>query len=454
MIMVYHNQKGSAMASIAQKQIFGWKDLEILGDLERLILVLENMPDESLMEALEKERGKGRDEYPIRAVWNSILAGIVFQHSGIESLRRELLRNGQLCTICGFDALLGMKAVPPSWAYTRFLKNLIKHQEQIDTMFETLVSRISALLPDFGTHLAIDGKHLKSHGKPVEDEEKRNKEDGRRDTEADWGMKTYGGTNEDGSTWEKVKSWFGFKLHLIVDSTYELPVMFKMTKASVAEQPIGLEMIKGLSQQAPAVAERAESLSGDRGYDDTKIIVESWDNQGIKPIIDIRNCWKDGETTRVINGTTNVVYDYKGTVSCICMKTGTERPMAFGGFEKDRESLKYLCSAQYYGMTCEGQASCPITHQVRIPLDEDRRIFTPVARSSLKWERMYDMRTAVERVNSRIDNVFCFEKHFIRGEKKMRLRVSLALTVMLAMACGRIEQGKPKLLRSLLKPAA
>lgn len=442
------------MASIAQKQMFGWEDLEIVGDLERLSLVLENMPDESLMAALEKHRGNGRNEFPIRPMWNSILAGIVFQHLGIESLRRELLRNGQLLALCGFDSLLGTKAVPPSWAYSRFLKNMIKHQEQIEKMFEQLVSRISELLPDFGTHLAIDGKHLASHGKPVKDEEKRNKEDGRRDTDADWGMKTYGGMDQDGNAWEKVKSWFGYKLHLIVDSSYELPVMYKMTKASVAEQPVGLEMIKGLSRHAPEVAERAESISGDRGYDDTKIIVECWDNQGIKPIIDIRNCWKDGEETRLVTSQTNVVYDFKGTVSCICMKTGTERPMVFGGFEKDRGSLKYLCPAKYYGIACEGQAQCPVTHQIRIPLSEDRRIFTPVARSTPKFDRMYDSRTAVERVNSRIDNVFGFEKHFIRGEKKMRLRVSLALAVMLAMACGRVKQNKPELLRSLLKPAA
>lgn len=442
------------MASIAQKQLFGWEDLEILGDLERLNLVIENISDESLMKALEAERGRGRNEYPIRAIWNSILAGIVFQHSGIESLRRELMRNGQLLALCGFNSLLGTKAVPPSWVYSRFLKNLIKHQEQIDKMFAEMVSRISKLLPDFGTHLAIDGKHLSSHGKPVQDEERHKETDARRDTDADWGMKTYGGVNEDGSTWNKVKSWFGYKLHLIVDSTYELPVMYRLTKASVAEQPVGLEMIRDLSRHAPETAERAQTISGDRGYDDTKIILECWDAQEIKPIIDIRNCWKDGETTRTVNGTANVVYDFEGTVSCVCMKTGTQREMAFGGFEKDRATLKYLCPAKYYGIDCEGAPCCPVANQIRIPLACDRRIFTPVARSTPKWERLYDSRTAVERVNSRIDNVFGFERHFIRGEKKMRLRVSLALIVMLAMACGRVKQKKLELVRSLFKSVA
>jgi len=51
-------------------------------------LVLEYLPDEALMVQLEKSRGHGRDDYPVRAMWNSMLAGIVFQHPSIESLRR------------------------------------------------------------------------------------------------------------------------------------------------------------------------------------------------------------------------------------------------------------------------------------------------------------------------------------------------------------------------------
>ena len=60
-----------------QGQIFDWNDLENLGDLKRLHLVLENMPDEKLMRVLEKERYRGRNDYPVRAMWNAILAGVV-----------------------------------------------------------------------------------------------------------------------------------------------------------------------------------------------------------------------------------------------------------------------------------------------------------------------------------------------------------------------------------------
>ena len=61
---------------------------------------------------------------------------------------------------------------------------------------------------------------------------------------------------------------------------------------------------------------------------------------------------------------------------------------------------------------------------------------------------------AEERVNSRLDVAFGFERHFIRGLKKMRLRCGLALIVMLAMAFGRIRADQREHLRSLVRAAA
>ncbi|GAB6172660.1 MAG: transposase [Ruminiclostridium sp.] len=104
------------MAIIPQLKLFSWNEIEELGDLERLRLVIEYMPDENLMRLLEEKRGKGRDDYPVRSMWNSVLAGIVFQHDNVEKLRRELGRNGQLRAMCGFKG----KEVPPAWVYTRF----------------------------------------------------------------------------------------------------------------------------------------------------------------------------------------------------------------------------------------------------------------------------------------------------------------------------------------------
>ncbi|MGI5098396.1 transposase, partial [Treponema socranskii] len=72
------------------------------------------------MKVLEAARGHGRDDYPVRAVWNSIIAGIVFEHETIASLRRELKRNPALCDICGFEVLKGEGCIPKAGVYSRF----------------------------------------------------------------------------------------------------------------------------------------------------------------------------------------------------------------------------------------------------------------------------------------------------------------------------------------------
>lgn len=69
------------------------EEIESLGDLERLRLVIEYMPDEELMDKLERERKNGRDDYPVRAMWNAMEycsgGGVSRQTHYSPSLRRE-----------------------------------------------------------------------------------------------------------------------------------------------------------------------------------------------------------------------------------------------------------------------------------------------------------------------------------------------------------------------------
>jgi hypothetical protein len=440
------------MAKLMDPYLFTWQEVEARSDLERLRLVLDHIGDEELMRKLEEHRKWGRNEYPIRPVWNSVLAGVVYQHSSVESLRRELLRNGQLRDQCGFDPQKGSGAVPPSWVYTRFLKLLFQLKSAVDAMFDHLVDELKVLLPDLGFSVAVDSKGVDSAGRPT----KEKKRDERRDMDADWGKKTYHGRRGDGTLWEKVVTWFGYKIHLLVDTKYEMPISYQVTKASVSDTKNLLPLVEEVKEKHPQIHEDIDTAAADKGYDSEENCRRLYDEHGMKPVIDIRRMWRDKETKLLDPGCAdNIVYDEVGTVYCICPKTGEQRPMAYGGFEKDRMALKYICPARAYGLTCSGGPECGhAMKSERISLEIDRRIFTPVARSSYAWERDYKGRTAVERVNSRLDVSFGFEKHFIRGQKKMELRVGLALCVMLAMAVGRIKEKHQELIRSLVKSPA
>ena len=79
----------------------------------------------------------------------------------------------------------------------------------------------------------------------------------------------------------------------------------------------------------------------------------------------------------------------------------------------------------------------------------------PVRRTpygSPSWKRGCRRRAALERINARIDRSSEFEPHFLRGLSRVRTRVGLALSVMMALALGQVRAGRPERMRSLYGP--
>ncbi len=450
------------MAIVPQGNLFSWKEIEAASDLVRLEMVLSVIPDEPFMRLLEERRGRGRNDDPVRAMWNALIAGIVFQHRSAASLIRELRRNREMADRCGFDPVKGLEGIPSEDAFGRFLARVVELREHVLAMFEAVVRELARAIPDLGTPLAMDSKALPSFGKPVKDPKKRARPDGRRDTDGTHGKKEYRGVREDGTMWTKVVTWYGYKVHLVVDSRHEMPLHFSVSDASRHDLPAGRDLMRSYRERLPEVASRAKEMAADRGYDSGEFNAELYDEYGIRPVIQTRRMWKE-EATRALfqSKADTILYDEMGRVSCECPWSGEVREMSFSGFEKERKTLKYRCPAAAYDLDCAGRRMCERGHRVgpfgrvvRVPLDLDRRIFTPTARSSYKWTDSYALRTAVERVFSRLDRVFCFEDHTIRGRAKMETRVGLAFLVQVCMALGRIRLGPLEALRSMVTPLA
>ena len=232
-------------------------------------------------------RGRGRDDYPVRACWNALVAGVVYQHPSAAALPRELRRNGELRAARRFNPLLGVAAAPPEWAFSRFLQNVIEQEEEVQRRFRRWVERVARELPDLGRHLAVDGKAIPSHGTG-----RKNRETGATsDPEAAWGVKTCRG-ERNGKPYEKVTKWFGHTLHLTVDATHELPLAYALTPADVSETTRLVPLVEQLNEKTPTVYERAETLAADRGYDSAENHRRLWEEHTIKGVIDIRALWK------------------------------------------------------------------------------------------------------------------------------------------------------------------
>ncbi len=198
----------------AEKLPFSWRSVEGLPDLARLRVVLEVLPDEEVVAALEAGRGRGRNDYPVRAMWRALIAGIVFQHASMQSLLRELGRNPALLEICGFEALPLQGApvvalcagrvvrypaplrstVPGAWNFSRFLGRVVRLEDErglVSGMIGRLRASLFEELPDFGRHLGYDGKAVGSHstGRVAGARGKTS------DPDADWGKHETGGVN-------------------------------------------------------------------------------------------------------------------------------------------------------------------------------------------------------------------------------------------------------------------
>lgn len=402
---------------ISQINIFDYTEIEELGDLERFKLCVDGIDDEKLVNELEKHRSNGRDDYPIVAMLNSIYAMKIFGHKTVESLRRELSRNSQLRQICGWGKVKFKRKylVPPARVFSKFTNSLVEHQKLIDEIFENLVSYMYEKISGFGEIIAGDGKIIQSFANKNSSKVKTDK---RSETEGMWTQKKYYYTDKDGTEKTKTKSFFGYRAHIVCDVKTELPIAITVTQANKDEKSEMFKILNGFNKKQK---DSAKFVLLDKGYDSTKLhnkVLEI----GAKPVIDKRNMWKDGSETKQYKDT-DIVYDQNGNVYYVADNL-EKILMKYKGYDKARDALRYEYKGKIY----------------RIQRNEDIRIFTPVARNSKKYKRLYAGRTSVERLNGRLDRDYNFEDHTIRGLNKMNFAVKLSAIIMLAMARAHIEQ--------------
>jgi hypothetical protein len=431
------------MAIISQINIFdNTEKFDKLGDLERVKIVIENIPDDEILAKLRKDKDyRGRKGTGLEVLINIYWTQKVLQHTTISETLRELRRNSQLRKLIG----IRNEIVPSNSALTRFMNKLKKNNIDLKEMiFYPQRDVLMELLPDYGIEDGADGKYLDSYAVR---ENKNKKKDGRRDTDAKYGIKEKYYKDKNGKEKIKEEIHYGYRNHLLADVNYELPIDYEVTTANINEGKILDQMLKKRSNKT--IINKCKSLTADKGYDSEKRI-KALEKMGILPIIDKRvKVQGEKEILRT------VYYDDKGNVNCYCPIEGTKRPMAFNGYDKRRDTLSYKCPAKAYGIKCKGceTGNCPVNTTIRIRRGINPRVFTQVARNSYKWKRYYNKRTALERINSRMDVGYKFEKHTIRGLAKMKICVDMTMIIMLTIAIENIKLGKLDKIRSLVKCA-
>ncbi len=390
----------------------------------RLAEVLEVLPAEKLLAVLEREHWTGRKGYSVRGMWAALIAGLMSQCHTLAEVVRLLKKDKETRLVCGFSK----DNMPGEDALGRFLKKLVSHEDLFEECLDNLVNKLRELLPGFGARLAIDSTDILAYSNGNREHPS--------DQDARWGAKKKSGNKGEGKKKEAdTYYWFGYKLHLVIDAVYELPMAFILTPANESDTT----QMKPLLQKIGADKEKTQpkAVISDKGYDSQDNNTFVYKECKAAPIIPIRE-WKEAQLPGICNA--------QGTPLCGC-----GLPMVYWG--KEGNYLKYRCPQILGKAECKSRFPCTSSsygYVLKLRIDKDVRQHPPVPRESKKFHRLYKMRTAVERVNSRVKELLGLGKITVRGIVKVTVRSALSLLVMLAAAVSIAQQHRFQEIRSLV----
>jgi hypothetical protein len=296
-----------------------------------------------------------------------------------------------------------------------------------------MVQKLARAVPDLGKDTAGDSTALHARHKK---EKAAQAEIAEGLPQPSGGRKEY--LDDEGKV-TKIVEWFGYKLHLLVDVKHEVALAYEVTTANSADCKSLPNLVK--QGQANLPEDRIQTLAYDKAADDNESH-RVLNKAGIRPVIQNRRLWKD-QTEQMLpghDGRSNIVYDEAGTVYCYDRTSLpiVRQKMAYIGYEPQRETIKYRCPARHEGWPCPHDAVCNAGKSygktVRVDRTIDLRRFPPIPRATKKFERLYNGRTSVERVNARLKIFWGVNDGNIVGARRFHAMVGAVLVVHVAFA--------------------
>jgi transposase len=431
------------MSYFYQPSLFSYDEfVSEYDDNSRLVMVLSVLDRylEPLMVKLNGQRSGRRNEYPVRTLLYSLIAGYVYQIEKKNELIRELRRNGSLRNLVG---VASMARVPHAWQYSRLMRTLAQPEnlKMLDEAFAGCVREIGRRVKQFGRHLGIDGTSVESWSSG-----NRDKKTGQAsDPEAAWGIREKRRKGKDGKVEKVIKKWFGYLVMLVVDVDCELPVAYEVCPANESEMRKLPKMFSNIKESHPDFP--IEAVIADAGFDSRGNCAYVMGELDALPIIKMR--LEEGADAE------------SRTSLCRCTELGVPicdegSKMRYWG--RDGDYLKWRCPAVVEGRACGCTLDNCTTSRygmvLKVRIDEDPRRFPGLSRDSIKWKRLYRQRSACERVNSRLKEQLLLDRQHVRGKGKVTVNVVFSLLVMLASAIAMAERDKLEDIRRIAALAA
>ena len=391
---------------------------DLLGQLAEIFASLD---DSALLARLQEYRPTGRQGYPLKALWRAYVGSFVLNLPHTNALIRRLEDDDGFRHLCGFGTL------PHRTTFNRFILRLSRHPDLVELCFVKLTDEIKALLPDLGKETAVDATAVRSHcapsRKPISD------------PQASWTAKNSTQAKSGGTEWRH-----GYKVHMIADANYGLPLAHVVTTASRNDCP-----------ELPMLFAKTESLYpwfhpsaviADRGYD-SAANHEFLQGKDALPIIHLRR--KSGPGGGLYEG----IYTEKGVPTCL-----GQIPMEFVRSNPERGHL-YRCNPE--GCHLAGSMRGGIRHcDTEVWEDPTRnvRLFGAIRRAGPEWKALYAKRQAIERVFKSMKESRRLERHCVRGLRQITLHAMMSALAFQATALVKLRAGQAEMMRWMVRKVA
>lgn len=346
---------------------------------------------------------QGNEAYNPISIFKCFLLPYLGEAQSMNDVAKKLKFDTRLQYLCGF-----FDGNTPSAG--TFSNHKSKWQE--DTFYKimrALIAQLVAVGAITGKKIAIDSSHIIAYSNPQK----------KSDSDARWGCK-----RED-------YYFFGYKIHLVVDTETQLPIDAKITPGNKADSPQAKPLIKNATKLvSPEVATMDSAYDS---YDNYKTCTKF----NIIPIIDINNRGRKPKNES-INLFSQLKIPRTGSDllrigdSFICPATHF-RLLKDGKDPNRHNRQKLLCKRK----DCPLSAKCkPLKGKGRVfyvyPDHKLREAPYNILRGTNEWKLLFNSRTSVERCFSELKDRHLLREPKVRGIWRMSIHAFLSIIALIA----------------------
>ena len=392
----------------------------------------------SLLPIEEKPFTTGRRPYPRFALLNALVYKNLFSIPTFADLSRHLNNNPEITHLCG------LTHYPSKERFSAFIRNTPNIVFQ--NVRKSLVSRLIQLKYISGNFIAADSCPIKANIK--ENNLKTNVKDRfvkshlpPGDKDARLGIIITFPNNS-----KKVEFFWGYRNHILIDASSELPIAEFTSPANSHDSTFLVQQLKNIVQDFNPYI---KAVIADSAFDSSNILSFIINELKASPVI--------AKNPRNSLALTNLISISNGSPVCFAGFKMSSRGIYFDKVQK-RSRHKFICPIKASKKFNSLHPVCPWNHPkfltnrfgcvVNLKLNPNIR--ESILYSSKSFKELYNLRTSVERVFSRLLSI-CMQDSSVKSLQSISNSCTIAHITLLVIALFAVNTGNKHKIRFIKK---